>query len=305
MELNNENLKVMSARCVVALKGGTPLSTSISDVAIEYGLTKDQICRLIESSNQLAYLSELESSPDRTFEFEVATYEDVLANIMPSTGIDKCASKTHTDPLDLVSGSFASMEKVASAEKTIIQSMSREEVLRTLTKVASHERNRLDELKSTEYDSLVKIAQYREKIQRDPEALLKMAQFDNGKSMSKIVFGHTKVAEDSHRLWSDSDMSVIKGLSETLTLCKSASEEKKSLESKVLEAENMIKQAFIAASINAARNMAPKVKSGIENSKNPVVNKAKKGYKAFDAVDTSNEIRKNTKTNQVWAGLRG
>lgn len=307
MDLTNENLKVMAARCVVALKDGSAsLSTSIADIAVEYSLTKDQICRLIEASNQLAYLSELEGNDDRTFEFDVATYEDVLAKLMPDSSMDKVASVALKNPMDLISGSFSSIEKTASAELDQLQSMSRDEKIQALKKMASHEKNRLDELKSTEYDSLVKIAQYKESILRDPEALLKMAQFDNNLDMTKIVFGHTKVAQDVHRLWHDDEMKAFKGLSETITMCKQASEERSKLEPKVREAEEFIKQAYLAAVINAARTMGPKAVNSVKASKSPIMNKAKSAYKTFDAVDTSNEIRKKTTNkNQVWSGLRG
>ena len=59
-----------------------PLSTSIASYSTENELNMDQMKRLIEATNQLAYLKLQTMSEDRTFEFPLAVYQDILARMV-------------------------------------------------------------------------------------------------------------------------------------------------------------------------------------------------------------------------------
>lgn len=308
MHLTADGLKKMAATNVAALKNnGVSLNDSITKVALDNELNSDQVKRMVETTNQMAYLSELEGSDDRTFEFDVANYDSILDGMMPSTGMDKAASHNPSaSPMDLVTGCFeAPLEKAAAYKEATLEKLGKGDKLKALKKVASAERNRLDEMLSSEHDNLVKLAQHRAIVSRDPEALLKMAKFSNGTEMSRVVFGHEKVATEVRQLWSTADMQHVQALSDRLVMCKEAQEVTKTLKEKVEKAEGILKEAFVSAIANSVKGAfssgaAPAAASG------PVMTKMKKAYGAFDAVDSTNEVRKGTKRNHnVWSSLRG
>lgn len=309
MYLTTDGLKKMAALSVAALKSeGTPLNDSITKAAMDNEMNSDQVKRMVETTNQLAYLSELDGQEDRTFEFDVANYDDILDGMVPGVGMDKAASvTTGMSPLELVSGSFTpQLEKVATEKEATIEKWGKNQKLQALKKVASQQRNVLEELEANEHDNLVKLAQHRAIVSRDPEALLKMAKFDNGSQMAKIVFGHEKVATDVHQLWTADDMKHVQAFSDRLAMCKQAQEQKEVLKPKVEEAEGILKEAFIAAAANAAK-AAFRGKAGATAAKSTGgMAKMKKAYGAFDAIDSTNEVRKGTKkTHDAWSSLRG
>lgn len=303
MYLTNDGLKKMAALSVAALHTDkVSLNDSITKIAMDSGMNSDQIKRMVETTNQLAYLSELEGKADRTFEFKVANYDDILDGMVP--GMDKAASAARINPMDLVTGSFQSLEKVAQEKEATIEKWGRNQKLQALKKVAAHERNRLDEMESAEHDNLVKFAQHRALVSRDPEALVKMAKFSNGKAMAKLVFGHEKIATEVRQVWADSDMEHIKALSDRIDMCKQAQLQKVALKSRVEEAEKLIKQAFVSAALNTAKAAFRGKVTGAASS--GAMGKVKKAYGTFDTIDSTNEVRKGTKKNHdVWSSLRG
>lgn len=306
MHLTTDGLKKMAALSVAALKNeGTSLNDSITKIAMDNEMNSDQVKRMVETTNQLAYLSELDGQDDRTFEFNVANYDDILDGMIPDSGLNKAASATSTNPMDLVTSSFQPLEKVAQEKEATIEKWGRNDKIKALKKVASQQRNVLDELEAAEHDNLVKLAQHRAIVSRDPEALLKMAKFGNGAHMSQIVFGHEKVATDVRQLWSSDDMKHIQAFSDRLGMCKQAQEQKVALKTKVEEAEAFIKQAMVAAVANAAKS-AFRGKAAAGGAAGPGMTKIKKAYGTFDAVDSTNEVRKGTKKNHdAWSSLRG
>lgn len=312
MHITPESLKEMAAANVAAYKSSdTPLNDSITKVAMDNEMNSDQVKRLVETTNQMAYLSELDGQDDRTFEFNVANYDDIMDSIISDPSLEKSASKTSTNPMDLVTSSFSSMEKVATEKEATLEKWGKPQKLQALKKVASQQRNRLDELRSAEHGNLVKLAQHRAVLCRDPEVLEKMAKFDNQLEMTRLVFGHDKVATEVRSVWAPSELEQVKSCSEQLHLMKQAQEEISELSPKVEAAEGILKEAFVAAAINAAARSgagqavkklatkAPKISSGIKQ-------KAKKAYGAFDAVTSTHEVSKGTKRNfDAWSSLRG
>lgn len=82
-ELNNDNLQNIAARCTaVFLNKQASLSEALAKEAMDLELNPDQIKRAIEATNTVAYLKQLEDSPDRTFEFPVADYKEVIAKMV-------------------------------------------------------------------------------------------------------------------------------------------------------------------------------------------------------------------------------
>lgn len=307
MHITPDSLKGMAATNVAAYKSTqTPLNDSIIKVAMENEMNSDQVKRLVETTNQMAYLSELEGQDDRTFEFNVANYDAIMDSIISDPTLEKTAS-AFVNPMDLVTGCFSNMEKVATEKEATLEKWGKPQKLLALKKVASHQRNRLDELVNARYDTMVKLAQHRAILCRDPEALEKMAKFDNQLDMTKLVFGHEKIATDVRRVWRPEDLADTKALSDRLYMVKAAQEEISTLQPKVEHAEGILKEAFIVGALGRVG-----IKGAIKNvmGKMPGMKKvkstSKKLYGGFEAVTGSKEVSDGTSRNfDAWSSLRG
>lgn len=81
-ELTPERLQEIAVGCVSQfIQKTASLNEAISKEAQALELNPDQTKRVIEASNTIAYLRQLEKSADRTFEFEVADYGKVMAHM--------------------------------------------------------------------------------------------------------------------------------------------------------------------------------------------------------------------------------
>lgn len=91
---NSEQLATMAAKAVSTfLTKGASLTDAVVSVSQSNGLNLEQTKRLTEASNQVAYLKVLETAKDRSFNFPVAEYGDVVNRISrPESGMDKAAS---------------------------------------------------------------------------------------------------------------------------------------------------------------------------------------------------------------------
>lgn len=80
MELTPERLQSIAVDCVTQfMNKQASLSGAIAKEAQDLELNSEQTKRVIEATNTIAYLRQLEKAADRTFEFPVADYSDVMA----------------------------------------------------------------------------------------------------------------------------------------------------------------------------------------------------------------------------------
>lgn len=92
--LTPERLQSIAVCCVSKfMSKEASLSEAIAKEAQELELNSDQTKRVIEASNTIAYLRQLEKAADRTFEFEVADYSKVMSKMCLPEEISKEASK--------------------------------------------------------------------------------------------------------------------------------------------------------------------------------------------------------------------
>ncbi len=310
MNMTSQDVQKMAAANVAAFKdGGIPLQDSIVKTASDNNMNTDQVRRLIETTNQMAYLSGLDGNDDRTYEFDVASYDGVMDSMMPT--MSKEASH-EANPMDLVTDIFETpMEKVAYVPYDPTSEMTDIGKVTMLTKLASTAKNRIKVLEGEEYDGLIKLAQYKEKIKRDAEALEKMASFDNALDMTKLVFGHDKVASDVRHEWSPEEMREVSNLSSDLEMIKAANTELKELRPKIERADALLKEAVLGAAIKAVpvKKMLGKSKSAYTGIKNKGAAANAAGLKTFrtaDAIGSTHQIKKDTKRNfDAWSSLRG
>jgi hypothetical protein len=111
MELDQDQIKDLSVSAVERfLNEKIPLEDGICKTASELELNSEQIKRVVEASNTIAYLKLQKEAEDKTFEFPVASYEGVMAKMcMPEK---QASDVTMTD---FVQMHIAGLTKEASA----------------------------------------------------------------------------------------------------------------------------------------------------------------------------------------------
>jgi hypothetical protein len=142
-----------------------------------------------------------------------------------------------------------------------------------------------------------------------------MAKFDNQLELTRLVFGHEKVATDVRCVWPPEQLADIKACSDRLQMIKSAQEEISSLTTKVEKADGIIKEAFLAAAAGqigkssvgqAFKNVASKAPEPIKQKTQGIRNKGKKAYNTFNLVDSTREVGQGTNRKyDAWSSLRG
>ncbi len=97
-EMTPENLQRIAVGCVTEfLLKQASLSDSIAKQAQSLELNSEQTKRVIEASNTIAYLRQLEKVADRTFEFEVADYSKVMSKMAMPDFVEKVAKLESTE----------------------------------------------------------------------------------------------------------------------------------------------------------------------------------------------------------------
>lgn len=82
LELTPDRLQEIAVKCVTQfMQKSASLNEAIAKEAMDLELNPEQTKRVIEASNTIAYLRQLEKSADRTFEFDVADYSKVMATM--------------------------------------------------------------------------------------------------------------------------------------------------------------------------------------------------------------------------------
>jgi len=95
MELDNEQLKDISVSVVEGfINHKVPLNEGIAKQASEMELNPDQIKRVVEASNTIAYLRLQKEAEDKTFEFPVGDYEGVMKTMVLPSGETELRGQT-------------------------------------------------------------------------------------------------------------------------------------------------------------------------------------------------------------------
>lgn len=112
MQFDQDTIRELSVYAVQQfVSTGTPLDSSIAERAQLLRLSEEQVRRVVEATNVIAFLKLREQAEDKTFEFEVSSFDGVMSKILtPSTsarcipmsaGIEKAASAGFEIPLEI------------------------------------------------------------------------------------------------------------------------------------------------------------------------------------------------------------
>lgn len=214
------------------------LSEAVADEAKTADLNPDQIKRVIEASNSIAYLRQLEDAPDRTFEFPIAKYEEVISHLTSTP--EPVQPVTPQDKVEMV-------EKQASVQTEGLSREYRQSVLNTEFFKAK------GELEKLAYDmEIVKqnLEDLAYKVSKDPYGFEKLSMVSPTESLDKLskLTGLTKKADYSP-LFRDSDLITTKALVETLSQAQGLIEKKAYL-------EDFVKRAgFISSGFEVIKNV--------------------------------------------------
>lgn len=302
MDMSVDFLKNVGAGVVAAFRtGGVPLTDGIVKVASVHHLNAEQTARLVETVNQLAYLSGPHNSMDKTAEFPLADYEAVLTAIMTPPSIEKQAY-FKPSPLSLLA---EPMEKAASYVFEQDPAESRKQMEREFFS-GRDILKRMDVEENNVVEGLLKAAAV---VGEDPQALSKIAALTGGDSraygeLCTLVFGHVKEAASvRHR---PEDLLNVKSLVEQLGFAKQASTDRKTLEERLVKiaAEicpaGMDKEAFIGSVIRAAGAVlrgggagASKIGKGLKLG----------GTVAMAGPEVAQISRSSAPKNDVWSSL--
>ena len=175
MNLTNDSLKHFAVDAVTKFASeGKPLNDSIASISEANKLSPDQVKRVVEASNQLAYLQMLKTAEDRTFEFPVADYDSIMGNLC---SMDKAAEEKPFRPLDLVTRSTETqgLEKAASEEEKAFD-LDRDSKLTLLWKAAGAAKMELSRLRHDEQEMISKLGSAGAAFKKDELYLNKLAQ---------------------------------------------------------------------------------------------------------------------------------
>ena len=269
MDLTVDALKQLAAGVVAGFTvGGTPLNDGIIKVASENQFNPEQIKRLVEASNQIAYLHKMAEATDKTFEFEVADYDTVIGSFLTPDGINKQASSRSKSPLDIVNSQSTQMEKVANTVDSG-PNFSEKEKLQMLEYQFSSGRDRLENMKIESQNIVEGLMKQAAQLRQDPEVIDKIAQFcgsDNSRfnEISRLVFGHVKEASSTETR--GLNVLNVKSLHDNLMLAKQANQDIINLENTLDKCAEILsdklgglaKEAgMLDTAFKAVRSMAP------------------------------------------------
>ena len=284
MDLTPERLQDIAVRVVSKfMTKQADLSDAIAAEAKTLELNPEQIKRVIESSNTIAYLRQLEDASDRSFEFPIAEYRDVMGKIIlpdaasptvPTVVAEAPASPPAPKPE--VTSSISEQEKVAMLVKETMR------VKQTLTKMASEEMImcfRLDEVAS--------------RIQKDPKGIEKLAYVISVEDLNnvKVLCGLEKSASTEGSVFTNAELSDVMSLNSLFKEAKDLLSDKQQKEEFVKRATAVLieKKAFAdipGATSEAAGTAAGKLGRGIVTGTAGAIKSVGRGVKALTAGKT-------------------
>lgn len=192
------------------LNNKTSLTTGVVAFVKQAELNPEQTKRVVEATNQLAYLKQLQNATDRTFEFPVADYNSVMSEL---SMLDKQASviMDKPSPLSIVSASLQGLEKKASE----MVYNDRELTLALFKKELIKQAQQVDLLVNQKEEMLQKLASAAEKVSKDTEFLDKLAMAASQEDflmLSAFATGMDKQASDSEfkNLYREKDLAEVK-----------------------------------------------------------------------------------------------
>jgi len=221
-----------------------PLSAGIAKQASAMELNSEQIQRVIEATNSIAFLKAQDVTNDRTIEFPLAKMAEVMADIsIPD--MMKSASASTKEPLCAPAPSSPSLVKASSEIEYKSRSLEEAEKHVFFNKTASmHERD-LELLKDRAITIVPELIKAASVVSKDPQGLEKLAAIADGKEfalLSTLVYNKVE-AHNNSGIFKEAD---LKNVFKVQALYKEAAEVNAQIKSaeELGERAKMTKQAI-------------------------------------------------------------
>lgn len=237
------------------LNNKIPLSKGLAKQAAAYDLNVEQVKRAVESTNNIAYLKILQHSDDRTVEFPLAKFAEVMSSATVPEGLqEKIASVTGPEVK-------AELVKEASAPLKLVEA----ETLTYFIKSASVNKAALERVEGdsiTMADRLIKVAKAFSKDEAWMDKLACVVEKQEFSELSILVSGAVQKYRDI------SDLGLFKTAqleeaTEFAELYKQAralvreQRERSDLQKRAADAANSVKSDMFGGMKDAARNFNP------------------------------------------------
>lgn len=242
--ITSEQLRDISIKTVEGfLNDKVPLSAGLAKQASLHQMNSEQVQRAVEATNSIAYLKVLSLADDRTVEFPLCKYAEVIQelsipdSLMKSAAVVVPSAQGKTAPL---------MEKLASFNDVTLPEMNEVETQIYLTKLASVHQRELEGLKEKEMFMAPDLIKAAKDFSRDSMGLEKLATVVKGSDFAKLtalVYGVPKPFEDTG-IFKEADLKEARNLAGML---KQAEELVSTIheKEKLLKAAALQKEAFL------------------------------------------------------------
>lgn len=244
----------------------TPLSQGIAKQASDMGFNSEQVKRTVEATNNIAYLKMLGMTEDRSFEFPVADFKEVMAHILMPEGV---VENVESESTKEVMASFVgpTLEKAASVVddgSSFVTGLTKEAQIKFLLTESSVNKANLENLSG--YSSLLaeKLVKQAQVVGQDPQGMDKLASVtdeDQFTKLSYLIAGEVKPYRDlgKYGMFKEAGLRQVKQLSE---LHKEASELVQELAVRKHNQERLDVLLKEAAAPTSSLPKAPKIQAG-------------------------------------------
>jgi hypothetical protein len=237
--ITSDQIRDISIKTVEGfLNHKVPLSEGLAKQASSLQLNSEQIQRSVEATNSIAYLKVLTLTDDRTIEFPLCKYAEVMAKVsLPESSQGYATTITKSASLGKSVPSSFTSTKLVDAEQRVL-----------FIKQAAINDAQLQELKDRATTILPEMIKAASAVKADSQGLEKLATVTSGlefSALTKMAFGETKVYSDSG-LFKQAELKQVIRLSDLYKearLLQSSISEKQALSDR----SALLKVAFLGA----------------------------------------------------------
>lgn len=228
------------------LNNRVPLSEGLAKHASHFQMNSEQVQRAVEATNSIAYLKVLSLSDDRTVEFPLCKYAEVMSEIALPKDIMQKSAAVKKDPTN-------SLIKVASEEMHVPTPLIDVEKQVLFVKLAAINKRELETLKEKEMFLIPDLMKAASDLKKDPQALEKLASVSTGndfRMLTGLVFGVPQAYADTG-LFKTAELQEAMGITKMLKQAEALTAEIK-VKEELLKQSELRKEAFLGAIGSAA-----------------------------------------------------
>lgn len=226
------------------LNNKIPLSQGLAKQASAMELNSEQIQRAVEATNSIAYLKILEMSPDRTMEFPLCKYAEVMRMVSVPEDVDTLykSASIYTIPV-------SNTPLIKEASNNTVFELHENDERNYFIKMAAENDAQLETLKDRSITILPELLKSASTVKSDVDGLVKLAQVVSGddfRKISALVYGEVKEYLPSVYMFKEAQLKDVKIIS---ALFKEAQELCFEIKAKqeLSNRSALVKQAFLGA----------------------------------------------------------